>query len=88
MNPFSHAGRAHAALLGAVFVTAVLLLSACTGTGRFSAAAICERSGGDYVGHTCEHHWTPTELAAQQWCETHGGVYLQGNGCEFGEGGP
>ena len=53
-----------------------------------SAAAICERSGGDYVGHTCEHHWTPTELAAQQWCETHGGVYLQGNGCEFGEGGP
>jgi hypothetical protein len=62
MNPFSDAGRAHPALLGAVFVTASR--AACTGTGRFSAAAICERSGGDYVGHTCEHYWTPAELAA------------------------
>ena len=77
---------AHLALLGAVFVTTVSLLSACTGTGRFSAAAICARSGGDYVGLTCQHHWTPEELAAQQWCETHGGVYLQGDGCELGEG--
>ena len=46
MNPFSDAGRAHSALLGAVFVTAVLLLSACSGTGRFSAAAILLRSSG------------------------------------------
>jgi hypothetical protein len=88
MNPFSDAGRAHPAVLGAVFVTAALVLSACTGTGRFSAAAVWERSGRDYVGHTCEHHWTAAEPAAQQWCETPGDAYLQGDGCEFGEGGP
>jgi hypothetical protein len=75
-------------LLGAVIVSAVLTLSACTGTGRFSATAICERSGGDYVAGTCEHRWTPDELAAKQWCETHGGVFLGHDSCEFGSGGP
>ncbi len=70
-------------------VIAVLALSACTGTGRFSAAAICERAGGDYVGNTCQHRWTPAELAAKQWCETHGGVYSVGDGgCQLGSGGP
>jgi len=88
MNPFSDAVRARPALRRAVFVTAVFLLSACTGTGGFSPAAICEGAGGDYVGHTCQHHWTPAERAAQQWCETHGGVYLQDAGCVFGAGGP
>ena len=74
--------------LTAVLVTAVLAVSACTSTGRFSATAICERSGGQLVGFTCEHQSTPAEMAAERWCETHGGVYLQDDGCEFGEGGP
>jgi len=72
----------------ALIVTAVLALSACAGSGRFSARAICERAGGDYKGSTCEHHTTPEELAAQQWCETHGGVYVALDGCELGSGGP
>jgi len=72
----------------ALIVTSMLALSACTGGGRFSATAVCERLGGDYVGGTCEHHTTPEELAAQQWCETHGGVYLTDAGCELGSGGP
>ena len=71
-------------LLSALIVTAGLTLSACTAAGPFSATAICERSGGDYVGRTCEHRWTPAELAAQQWCETHGGVYLAHDRCEWG----
>jgi len=75
-------------LLSALIVTAGLTLSACTAAGPFSATAICERSGGDYVGRTCEHRWTPAELAAQQWCETHGGVYLAHDRCEWGSGGP
>jgi hypothetical protein len=75
-------------VLRALIVTVVLALSACTGSGRFSATAVCERLGGDYVGGTCEHHTTPEELAAQQWCETHGGVYVAGNGCVLGSGGP
>jgi len=74
------------ALLGAVIVAAVLTLSACTGT--FSATALCERSGGDWVAGTCAHHWTPGELAAKEWCETHGGVFLAHDSCEFGSGGP
>jgi hypothetical protein len=81
-------GALTSCLPSAVMVIAILALSACTGSGPFSATAICERAGGDYVGNTCAHRWTPAELAARQWCETHGGVYLQGDGCEFGEGGP
>jgi hypothetical protein len=75
-------------LLSAVAFTGVLALSACTGSGRFSAKAVCERLGGDYVGSTCQHHTTAEELAAQQWCETHGGVYVADDGCELGSGGP
>jgi hypothetical protein len=74
-------------VLSAVIVTASLIFSACTGAGRFSATAICERAGGDYVGGTCEHRWTPAERAAQQWCETHGGVFLSHDRCELGSGG-
>jgi hypothetical protein len=80
--------KAFSAVLRALVVTAVLALSACAGSGRFSATAVCERLGGDYVGGTCEHHTTPEELAAQQWCETHGGVYVADDGCELGSGGP
>ena len=71
-------------LLSAVIImTAVLGLSACTG-----AKALCERLGGDYVGATCVHHVTPAEQAAEQWCETHGGVWVAADGCELGSGGP
>jgi hypothetical protein len=75
-------------LLSAVMVTAGVALSGCSSTGGFSATAICERSGGEYVGHTCQHHSTPQELAAQQWCQTHGGVYSDFDGCVWGFGGP
>jgi len=71
-------------VLCVAIVMAVLALSACAGGG----AALCERLGGDYVGSTCQHHSTPAELAAQQWCETHGGVYVAADGCEMGSGGP
>jgi len=72
-----------------LIAAAILLLSACTGTGEFSAAAICETSGGRWAKGTCAHVWTPTELATRQWCETHGGVYLTGDDeCVFGTGGP
>jgi hypothetical protein len=78
--------RVFSGLVGAVLVAAVLTLSACTG--RLSATTICARSGGDYVGGTCEHNWTSGELAAKEWCETHGGVFLGHDRCEFGSGGP
>jgi len=80
--------KAFSGMLRTLIVTVVLAFSACTGGGRFSATAVCERSGGDYVGYTCQHHSTPAELAAQQWCETHGGVYVANDGCELGSGGP
>ena len=70
----------------ALIVTAVLSLSACTG--GLNARAVCERLGGDYVGATCQHHLTQAEVEAQQWCETHGGVYVADDGCELGSGGP
>jgi len=80
--------KVFAGVLSAVIVTAALGLSACTATGRFSAQAICEKAGGDYVGYTCEHHSTPAELAAEEWCQTHGGVWVTNDGCELGSGGP
>jgi len=78
--------KAFRGVLSALIATAVLSFSACTG--GFNARAVCERLGGDYVGATCQHHSTPAELAAQQWCETHGGVYVAADGCELGSGGP
>jgi hypothetical protein len=78
--------KAFSGVRRALIVTAVLALSACTG--RFSATAVCERLGGDYVGGTCQHRSTPAEVAAEQWCETHGGVYVADDGCELGSGGP
>ena len=75
------------ALSGGIVVAAMLSLSACSGTGSFSATVICEHSGGSYIGGTCEHRWSEQELATKQWCETHGGVYLSGNQrCEWGFG--
>ena len=73
-------------LPGACVVTVALALAACTG--GLNGRAICERLGGDYVGSTCQHHLTPAEVEAEQWCETHGGVYVAQDGCELGSGGP
>ena len=64
-------------MLGAIALT----LAACAGAG-----AICAGSGGTYSGGTCTR-WSPSQEAAQKWCETHGGSYLTGpNVCAFGEG--
>jgi hypothetical protein len=85
----SNAASSRPGLLSAVVASVVLSLSACSGTGRFSATAICARAGGDYVDGTCARRARPGELAAQQWCETHGGVFLNAEDyCAFGEGGP
>jgi hypothetical protein len=52
------------------------------------AAAICSGAGGTYVGGTCSR-WSPRQQAAQDACETSGGVYLRGDErCALGEGGP
>jgi len=49
---------------------------------------ICAAAGGHYTNGTCERS-SPEQDAAQEWCETHGGVYLNGqDNCAFGEGGP
>jgi hypothetical protein len=89
MKAFSGAIPFGPGLVSAVVVSVVLSLSACSGTGRFSATAICARAGGDYVDGTCARRSSPGQLAAHQWCETHGGVYLDAEDyCAFGEGGP
>jgi hypothetical protein len=70
-----------------VGVVALALLGGPAGCGS-DAAAICSAAGGTYAGDTCTR-WTPYQQAAQNACETHGGVYSLGqNRCEFGEGGP
>jgi hypothetical protein len=87
MKVSSEPRRLRLGLLSAVIATAALSLSACTGTGGVSA--ICEAAGGDYVGRACAYRWTPEQLAAREWCETHGGRYLGGDFvCAYGRGGP
>jgi hypothetical protein len=54
----------------------------------FDSARICQAGGGTYTGGTCIR-WSPGQQAAQDACESHGGVYLGDQGrCEFGLGGP
>jgi hypothetical protein len=49
---------------------------------------MCEAAGGDYIGGTCVHRWTPEQLAARRRCEATSGVYLAGNHvCVYGRGG-
>jgi hypothetical protein len=63
-----------------------LALSSCSGV---EASRICAAAGGTYRAGTCETDLSPAQQEAKQWCETHGGVYLAGQGsCAFGEGGP
>jgi len=65
-----------------IAVAAITLLLA----GCISSAAICEGSGGTYAEGTCILS-SPDRLALQQWCQTHGAVYLSGsNVCAWGEG--
>ena len=67
----------------------VLSLAGCAGSGgRLSGTALCEAAGGTYTGGTCSR-WGPAQQAAQEMCETSGGVYLAGQEqCAFGMGGP
>lgn len=61
----------------------VLSLAGC----GLSGTALCEAAGGTYTGDTCSR-WGPAQQAAQEMCETSGGVYLTGTEeCAFGMGG-
>jgi hypothetical protein len=52
------------------------------------AAAICASAGGTYTGGTCSKS-NARLRAAEDACESVGGVYLMGDErCAFGEGGP
>jgi hypothetical protein len=71
--------------LRASVVAPALLFSACS-TAQLSR--ICQNAGGRYTNEGCDAS-TPAQKAARDWCETHGGVYLGGQGhCVFGGGGP
>jgi hypothetical protein len=77
-----------ARLVTAVFAGIGLSLAGCAGSGWLSGTAICEAAGGTYTGGTCSR-WGPAQQAAQEMCETSGGVYLAGQEqCAFGMGGP
>ena len=77
-----------ARLVTAVLAGIALSLAGCAGSGWLSGTAICEAAGGTYTGGTCSR-WGPAQQAAQDWCETSGGVYLAGQEqCAFGMGGP
>jgi hypothetical protein len=80
-------GRLSARHRGAIGVVVIALtLPACSGV---EASRICAAAGGTYRTGTCEANEDPAARDAEQWCETHGGVYLAGQGsCAFGEGGP
>ncbi len=68
----------------AALAAALLSLAGCA----LNGTAICEAAGGTYVGGTCSR-WGPRQRAAQEMCESNGGVYLTGEDrCAFGEGGP
>ena len=73
----------------AVLAGIVLSLAGCAGSGgRLSGTALCEAAGGTYTGGTCSR-WGPAQQAAQEMCETSGGVKLAGQErCEFGIGAP
>ena len=71
----------------AVLAGIVLSLAGCAGSGRLSGTALCAAAGGTYTGSTCSR-WSRAQQAAQEMCETSGGVYLAGTEeCAFGMGG-
>ncbi len=60
------------------------LLAACSAGGL----ALCTSAGGAYAAGTCTRS-SAEQQAAEQQCETHGGVYLRGQDtCVVGAGGP
>jgi hypothetical protein len=68
----------------AAAVVALLSLASCAR----DAAAICASAGGTYTGSTCSKS-NARLRAAEDACESVGGVYLMGDErCAFGEGGP
>ena len=72
----------------AVLAGVVLWLAGCAGGGGLSGTALCEAAGGAYTEGTCTR-WGPGQQAAQEMCQTSGGVYLAGQDqCAFGMGGP
>ncbi len=82
-------GGPHAVIrqVGCAALAASAVLLCCAGCAQ-DAAAICASAGGTYVGGTCSR-WTPRRQAAEDFCESQGGVYLTGDErCAFGEGGP
>jgi len=76
-----------ARLMTAVLAGTALSLAGCAGSGWSSGIALCEAAGGTYAGGTCSR-WGPAQQAAEEMCDTSGGVYLAGQErCEFGMGG-
>jgi hypothetical protein len=75
----------HRALMVGIF--AIALAGGAAGC-ALRGTALGEAAGGTYAGGTCIR-WSPDQQAAQDACETSGGVYLGGQDtCEFGMGGP
>jgi hypothetical protein len=78
-----------AALMRAVWpvpfaIAALLSLAGCSA----GVLAICTSAGGTYAAGTCTR-WSAGQQAAEQQCESHGGVYLGGQDiCVVGAGGP
>jgi hypothetical protein len=67
-------------------ILALGLAGSAAGCG-LDVTTLCAAGGATYAGGTCTR-WSPSQQAAQDACETHGGVYLAGQEtCEFGEGG-
>jgi hypothetical protein len=70
-----------------VGILAIGLAGSAAGCG-LDVTTICKAAGGAYAGGACIR-WSPSQQAAQEACETSGGVYQGGlDTCEFGMGGP
>jgi hypothetical protein len=66
---------------------ALVLLGGPAGCG-LDGVRFCEAGGGTYSRGTCIRSG-PGQQAAEDFCQSHGGVYLgDQDRCEFGSGGP
>ncbi len=64
-------------------IAVLLSLAACS-----SGPAICGAAGGTYEAGACAR-WSSGQQAAEERCQTRGGVYLRGQDiCALGAGGP
>jgi len=59
-----------------VLLSLVPLACSSSGTSRVKVSSMCEKSGGTYVGGTCQPASNPQTAA--QLCSNHGGVYMAG----------